>query len=132
AVVGSTFWPAAIATLEDAPSETVSDALNDLARRDLVREVPTTFENELEFAFTHAVIRDVAYERIPRLRRASKHAAAGRWIEQRAGDRSSERAELLAHHYGAAVALTRAASEEPDPGLEEAARTHLLLAADRA
>src|SRR5436305_7192112 len=67
AVVGGTFWPDALATIEGSEPGIVLDGVREMAARGLVRDVPATFENEPEFAFTHAVIRDVAYARLPRL-----------------------------------------------------------------
>ena len=40
-----------------------------------------------------------------------KHAAVAGWIEEKAGDRAEDLAEILAHHYATAVDLARAAGE---------------------
>ena len=44
----------------------------------------------------------MAYESVPKAKRARLHAAFAEWIEGRIGDRD-EMASLLAHHYAAAV-----------------------------
>ena len=41
---------------------------------------------EREFAFGHALVREVAYGQLPRVTRAKKHAAIAGWIEAKAGD----------------------------------------------
>src|SRR4029453_3194115 len=81
------------------------------------------------YAFRHLLVRDVAYGQIPRADRAEKHALAAEWIE--GIGRSEDRAEMLAHHYLAALELSRAAGR--DISLL-AARSHPALrdAGDRA
>src|SRR5207249_4238475 len=70
----------------------------------LVSVRPTSaIGGELEFIFKHALVRDVAYAGLPRIRRARAHAEAAHWLEQIAGDRSAELAELIAHHYRTAI-----------------------------
>jgi tetratricopeptide (TPR) repeat protein len=48
----------------------------------------------------HALTREVAYESLPRARRARMHAAFAEWLERRGRD---EFASFLAHHYARAV-----------------------------
>src|SRR5436853_3727524 len=88
---------------------------------------------EPEYAFTHALIREVAYARIPRAQRARRHLAAGRWIERASGDRGEDRSEMLARHFATAVDLAQAAGESD---VAESARfpaiRWLMTAAERA
>ena len=60
---------------------------------------PSSFSDELEFSFRHNLIRDGAYDSLPKALRAEKHARVGRWAQERAGDRAEEIAELIATHY---------------------------------
>jgi tetratricopeptide (TPR) repeat protein len=76
-------------------------------------------------------VRDVAYAQIPRAARASKHEAAARWMEGIAGERVGDYAELLAHHYREALALSRAAGVETE-AVQDGARRFLWLAGERA
>ncbi|MEQ3549818.1 BTAD domain-containing putative transcriptional regulator [Pseudonocardia nematodicida] len=69
-----------------------------------------------ELRFTHVLVRDTCYERIPPLRRARMHLAALTALEQRAGDRTF----LLAEH--AARSLGPATAARALPHLERAAR----------
>ena len=55
--------------------------------------------DEHEFTFRHALIRDGAYETLPKSLRAQKHAQVARWAEERGGDRAEEIAELIATHH---------------------------------
>jgi tetratricopeptide (TPR) repeat protein len=103
AVVGRIFWPGPLfATLDGSAA---SDSLRSLERRGMVTARPTsTIEGEPEYIFRHVLIRDVAYASVPKARRARAHAETGRWLEDLAGDRIEEFGELLAYHYGTAVA----------------------------
>ena len=59
--------------------------------------------------------------------------AAAEWIQRVSGDRITDHAEFLAHHYRAALELVRAAGDtEHEPALLEAAIRFCALAAERA
>ena len=103
AVLGKTFWRGALGDGDD-----VEARLRALQRKEFVRrERRSAVAGESEYAFAHLLVRDVAYAQIPRADRAEKHVRAARWIESLAGDRGEDLAELLAHHYLAALELAR-------------------------
>jgi len=134
AVVGRTFWADAVV---HAIGREVAGALLGLERRGLVTVRPTTsLTGQEEFAFKHALVRDVAYASQPKARRARAHAEAGAWVERLASDRTDEFAELIAHHYETAVAGEDAdLAWLDDPAGREATRLRAfgaLLAAGRA
>src|SRR5205814_9675688 len=86
------------------PGLELTSSLLALEAKGLVSVHPTSgIAGELAFIFKHALIRDVAYAGLPRVRRARAHAEAARWLEQIAGDRSEELAELIAQHYRTAL-----------------------------
>jgi tetratricopeptide (TPR) repeat protein len=84
---------------------------------------------ETEYLFRHALVRDVAYNQIPRAQRSAKHEAAADWLESLAG--RQDRIELLAHHLWKAAVLAHAAGS---PNAELATRAIHALddAGDRA
>ncbi len=134
AVVGEVFWTGAVAALDHGDCEAAEEGLDDLVRHDLVRrERVSSLAAESEFAFCHALIRDVAYAQLTRADRAAKHAAVARWLKATAGDRVDEVAEILAHHYATALELAKATEDAAltaellDPTVEA-----LKLAGDRA
>ncbi len=132
AVIGKVFWAGAIAEMGDVDVEQVREGLHELARKELLRPARrSTIEGDAEYAFWHALVRDVAYGQIPRAARADKHRAAAAWIERVSGDRVADNAELLAYHYEHALELARAAGG-PVGDLEAQARRFLVLAAERA
>jgi class 3 adenylate cyclase/tetratricopeptide (TPR) repeat protein len=125
-VIGTVFWTAA---LRGEP-ETLRRALHMLERKGFVRgQRRSSVEGEDEWAFTHVLLREVAYGQIPRRLRAERHRLAADWIESLG--RPEDHAELLAHHYLAALELSRAAGEDT-ASLELPTRLALRAAGDRA
>lgn len=99
AVVGRVFWLGAVAELAGREVEEVRGILGRLRVKDLVvPHEPSSFSDEREFSFRHNLIRDGAYDSLPKALRAAKHARLARWAERRAGDRAEEIAELIATH----------------------------------
>jgi tetratricopeptide (TPR) repeat protein len=130
AVLGRVFWAGAVASVAGLDRRTVEARLHALARREFVRrELRPTIAGEVEYAFRHVLVRDVAYGQIPRAVRGDKHRRAAEWIESLG--RPEDHAEMLAHHYLSALELVRAAGQ-PIAELAERARIALREAGDRA
>jgi class 3 adenylate cyclase/tetratricopeptide (TPR) repeat protein len=124
-VIGKVFWPGA---LDGADERT----LHALERKEFVRrERRSSIAGETQYAFLHALVRDVAYGQIPRAERAEKHRRAAEWLASLAGDRAEDHAEMLAHHYHEALVLAEAAGIEL-AGIREPARRAFTEAAERA
>ena len=99
AVIGRVFWSGAVAALSGAGPADVRDAVGRLRVKELLLlNDPPSFSGELEFTFRHALIRDGAYDSLPKSLRASKHVQVARWAEAKAGDRADEFAALIATH----------------------------------
>jgi class 3 adenylate cyclase/tetratricopeptide (TPR) repeat protein len=102
AVVGRVFWAEPVERA--LGNSSVQGHLAALERRGLVLARPTSsLAGQIEYAFRHALVREVAYAALPKSRRARAHADHAAWVERLAGDRVDEFADLIAHHYGAAV-----------------------------
>ena len=122
AVLGRVFWVGGLAR-ERHEAEA---ALHRLERREFVqRERRSSVANETEYAFRHSLVREVAYEQIPRAQRGDKHRRVADWLETLG--RSDDFAELLAHHYIAVLEYS-----EPDGELSIRAARALGEAGDRA
>jgi class 3 adenylate cyclase/tetratricopeptide (TPR) repeat protein len=135
AVVGKVFWFGALAAFGGREEQVLQAELDELERKELIRAAKvSSVEGQNEYAFWHAVVRDVAYAQIPRAGRMRRHQTAAEWLEHLAGERLADRAEIIAHHYSQAVALARATGEQARrlAELEERARRFLILAGDRA
>ena len=110
AVVGKVFWRGALIDVSRDASA-LDDALRALERKEFVRrERRSSVEDELQFAFRHVLVRDVAYGQIPRARRAERHEHVAEWIERRV--RGEDAAELLAHHYLSSLEYSRASGRD--------------------
>jgi class 3 adenylate cyclase len=124
AVIGRVFWPGALGAGDEL--------LRSLVRKEFIRrERRSSVGGEQEYSFAHALVRDVAYAQIPRSERAAKHRAAAAWIESLPPDRAVDRAEMLAHHYLAALELATAAGTV-DEALRSRARDAFENAGERA
>ncbi|MBI4261582.1 MAG: AAA family ATPase [Actinobacteria bacterium] len=132
-VIGKVFWSGAVAAIGEVDEGDVRQGLHELARKELVRPArSSSVKGQAEYAFWHALVRDVTYGQLPRSARNKKHRAAARWVEELAGERVADHAELLAHHYTQALDLERASgSPEEVAELEALARRFLFMAARR-
>ncbi|HEX6762865.1 MAG TPA: AAA family ATPase [Gaiellaceae bacterium] len=109
AVVGKVFWPDALLALNggDDPRQ----LLDELERRDLVRrETASIIEGKQQFAFTHGLIRDVAYDLLPRTDRARRHAVVAEFFGETTGG-SGEAIGAMARHWRAAGDHERAVEQ---------------------
>ena len=133
AVIGKVFWAGAVSSIGDRDPAVVHGDLHELARKQLIRRSRTSsMPGDEEYSFWHDLVHEVAYNQIPRATRANAHRRTAEWIEQAAGDRLAERAELLAHHYTQALTLTRIIGGGDLEPLRRAALRNLATAADRA
>jgi class 3 adenylate cyclase/tetratricopeptide (TPR) repeat protein len=133
AVVGKVFWSGSLAAMGAGGQDEVRTGLRQLERTELIRpDRVSAVEGEAQYSFWHGLVRDVAYAQIPRTGRARRHRAAGEWVQALAGDRITDRAELIAYHFTQALANARAAREPDLAELEASTRAALLLAGDAA
>jgi class 3 adenylate cyclase/tetratricopeptide (TPR) repeat protein len=110
-VVGSIFWPGAVAYISGVNGE-LQPSLDTLERRDFVRSRrETTVVGEQEYEFKHILIRDVAYERLPKGRRAELHARFIEWIRDLGSE--DEFVEIEAHHLEQACVLAASVARAP-------------------
>ena len=106
AVVGRTFWEGSLLPLAEEEGRDLGRTLESLQEKGILAVgAEGRLEGERELAFKHVLIRDVAYGMLPKAVRCRKHFEVGRFIEERAGDRTDEVVALLAEHYGRAAAL---------------------------
>ena len=134
-VVGRIFWSGALERLSGWNQDQAREVLGRLRVKELVvpRE-PSTFSGELELGFRHVLIRDGAYESLPKAARVEQHLATARWAAKRVGDRGEELAELIASHYRQALRYLAELGRPVDdhPGLAMEALAWLRSAGDRA
>ncbi len=116
-VIGQSFWRGVVERIGDL--DDVDEALEALEARGLVqRRSESQLEGDVQYAFKHMLIRDVAYATLPRSVRRELHAATARVIESSMPD-PEELAWVLALHW-------REAGDAPR------AMEYLIAAGDRA
>ena len=99
AIIGKEFYAGALrdllpAVLRDDPSSLIRS----LIRKELVRTGRSMVPGEEAFRFRHILIRDAAYQAIPKERRAELHEAFAAWIGRVGGDRAEEQDEIVGYH----------------------------------
>ena len=115
-VIGHDFWRGVLDGMGDLETDEALEALE--ARGLILRHPQSQVEGDVEFAFKHVLIRDVAYGTLPRGSRRELHGAVARYLEGALAD-PADLGWLLAHHWREA-------------GEVDAARAYLLGAAERA
>ncbi|MDH4111765.1 MAG: AAA family ATPase [Actinomycetota bacterium] len=122
AVVGREFWLGSVVTLTGLEPGAARDVLGRLRVKELiVPHEPSSFRGEQEFSFRHLLLRDGAYDSLPKQLRAEKHAGVAAWAAERAGERADEMAELIATH---ALEAVRYRAELGDTGEASQASMH--------
>jgi len=101
-----------------------------LVRKQLVRPDTPQFAGEEAYRFRHLLIRDAAYDSLPKVVRADLHERFADWLEERGTD-LVELDEILGHHLEQA-ARYKAELEQPDAALGERAAQRLTAAGRRA
>jgi len=95
-VIGLTFWDRVVG---DLIGEEVDESLDALVDKEMIVPTPgSRVIGEREFAFKHALVRDVAYGTLPRAVRARRHFELADIVEDRFGGNRSGGAALLAEH----------------------------------
>ncbi len=105
-VVGRLFWWGAVAELsppEMRPQVIVH--LQSLSRKELIRPDYTEPSDEAAFRFAHILMRDAAYNGIPKAERAALHERLADWIEAEARELAGEYEEILGYHVEQATRL---------------------------
>ncbi len=96
AVAGEVVWDR---LLEHLAGRSIARTIETLERRGLlVRREPSVFRGAIELEVKHVLIREVAYESVPRGERADKHLVIARWLEEEASAMREEPVAWLAYH----------------------------------
>ena len=129
-VEGRLFHRGAVAALLPEPERpTVGTHLMSLVRKELIRPDRATLPGDDGFRFGHILIRDAAYEAIPKRQRAALHEHFAGWLEERLGADAPD--EVVGYHleqayrYGAELGSL-------DPQVGSRAAERLAVAARAA
>jgi tetratricopeptide (TPR) repeat protein len=129
-VVGMVFWSGAVSHLHGAGTE-VDPSLESLEEREFVRgSDESSLADEREWAFRHGLIRDVAYSRVPKGRRAHLHVGFADWVHTIPGA-AEELVEVIAYHLEQACRHAGVGRSEAPPPVARAVEA-LTKAAEKA
>jgi len=130
AIEGEIFHRGAVQAL--GPEETqVTPRLATLVRKELIRPHRPQLAGEDGFRFRHLLIRDAAYEALPKAVRAELHQRFAVWLEAHGTD-LVELDEILGYHLERARRYRVELGMPDDPMLAMAARRRLTAAGRRA
>lgn len=102
-VVGRVFETAAVTELSaEAARPGVGGSLLGLVRKDLIRPERIRLSPGDAYKFRHILIRDAAYDALPKSERAELHEHFANWLEGIVGERVAEVEEILGYHLGQA------------------------------
>jgi predicted ATPase/class 3 adenylate cyclase len=129
-VVGKAFSRDALVAVTSLPEERVDGLLTSLARKEILSlQVDPRSPERGQYVFLQDLLRQVAYETMPRADRKSRHLVVGTHFEHQ-HDSEQEVAEIVASHYLVALELDPKADDAPE--IEARARTTLVKAGERA
>lgn len=128
AVEGRVFHQSAVQALTNG--ELLAPRLVALIRKQLVRPDKPQFAGEEAYRFRHMLIRDAAYDALPKAVRADLHERFADWLKDRGTD-LVELDEILGHHLEQA-ARYKTELEQPDVALAERAAARLAAGGRRA
>jgi class 3 adenylate cyclase/tetratricopeptide (TPR) repeat protein len=98
-VEGKVFHRSAVLELAPDPLRVdVPAHLLTLQRKELIRPSRSDFVGDDAFRFRHLLIRDAAYDSLPKQLRAQLHERFAGWLERAAGERVREYEEILGYH----------------------------------
>jgi class 3 adenylate cyclase/tetratricopeptide (TPR) repeat protein len=134
-VVGKTFYRTAVAELSPAELRPeVASNLMALVRKELIRPDRSGFISDDAFRFRHLLIRDAAYDAMPRRERAALHEQLADWLEAAAVGRVGQIDEIVGYHLEQAYRQLAGLgiADEHSTGLAERAARYLAGAGRRA
>jgi len=106
AICGKEFHRGALADLIAEGGRADLDVhLRSLVRKELIGPERSLLPGDDAYRFRHLLIRDAAYDGIPKLKRADLHERFAAWLERVAGDRIAEQEEILGYHLEQAYSL---------------------------
>jgi class 3 adenylate cyclase/DNA-binding SARP family transcriptional activator len=105
--------------------------LSGLVRKELIRPHLPTLEGGDAFRFRHLLIRDAAYDGLPKATRAELHERFASWLEDNAPE-FAELDEIAGWHLEQAVRYQRELNRNAAPALARRAAEHLHAAGRRA
>jgi DNA-binding SARP family transcriptional activator/class 3 adenylate cyclase len=114
--------------------KSVGAHLQELVKKELVRPYRPDFAAERAFRFRHLMIRDAAYDSIPKATRAELHESFARWLGGKTTERTTGYEEIIGFHLEQAFRYRAelGQSDEMTKALAQEAAARLGAAGNRA
>ena len=129
-VIGKEFYADAVGYLLPEPlGPSASQLIMSLVRKELVRSERSGALGDDAFRFRHILIRDSAYQAIPKERRAELHEGFADWIAHVGGERAEEADEIMGYHLEQAFRYREALGPLDEDALELGRRASQRLTA---
>jgi class 3 adenylate cyclase/tetratricopeptide (TPR) repeat protein len=135
AIEGKTFHRSAVEALTTMHhADDIARCVEQLVRKELIRPHSGSSSGGEAFRFRHVLIREVAYEALPKHVRSDLHERFAQWLEENPGSRLAELEEVLGYHLEQASRYRAEVARLDDHGHEIAVRAGewLALAGRRA
>jgi len=129
AIQGEVFHRGALRELGNGSTNGVDAELVGLVRKELIRPERTTFPGDEGYRFRHLLIRDAAYDALPKETRADLHLRFADWLE--AHTELVELDEIVGYHLEQAARYGRELGH-PDDTVEQRAARRLAAAGSKA
>jgi tetratricopeptide (TPR) repeat protein len=131
-VIGQVFWWGAVVDLSPGDRTRIGSQLQDLMRKGMIRPAQSASADQDAFRFRHLLIRDAAYDSVPRVVRADLHERMATWIEATFGERVEEYEEIVGYHLEQACRQRLTSTTASDRELAVRASRRLASAGRRA
>ncbi|MGN6169359.1 MAG: ATP-binding protein, partial [Solirubrobacteraceae bacterium] len=132
AVEGEVFHRLAVKALADEwLVGQVDTRLAGLVRRELIRPHPAMLQGDEAYRFRHLLIRDAAYDALPKAERAELHERFAEWLES-VGAGLPELDEIIGWHLEQTVRYRQELGQEVEPSLPRRAAERLYRGGRRA
>ncbi|MDX6549027.1 MAG: hypothetical protein QOG33_2577 [Gaiellales bacterium] len=99
-VIGKEFSAEPLVELlaDDTNAAVTAETLRGLTRKDLIRPVRSAFDGVSQHRFGHLLVRDAAYGRLPKRRRAELHEGFANWMRSTQPAHEAELSEVIGYH----------------------------------
>jgi len=111
-ILGKSFTSAALSAVTDLPQQAFESLLTALVRKEILSlQADPRSPERGQFSFLQDLLRQVAYEMLPRSERKARHIAAATYLEQESRAGEQDVAEIVASHYLTALEFDPDASD---------------------
>jgi class 3 adenylate cyclase/DNA-binding winged helix-turn-helix (wHTH) protein len=132
AIEGEVFHLSAVGALTDTqPGRELGSRAARLVRKELIRPHPPTFQGDEAFRFRHLLLRNAAYDGLPKATRAQLHERFANWLEAHATE-LAEVDEIAGWHLEQAIRYRRELGRGFNSDVALRAVQHLHFAGRRA